>query len=147
MRYVDLSSLPWDKNGEILWKDCLNKEIPFVFDDISGTLKVEKVDLRNRKLEVSTGERKGWISFSKLYYSHIEKLFGASPRQFMYKKGQTVNGLFIFDELWENGQRAYRYQCTECGYQGVILQTKLKSGIGCTKKTSHKKAKRETSEQ
>lgn len=139
IKKVDLSNLKKDKSGEILWAESVGKTILFQFGEHSGELVICSYNARKNQVEVQFGELKARLGVTKICYCNLEKLFKTTAKKFLYEAGEVVNGLQLTEQIWIDKERAYTYRCTVCGYEGSVIQTRLKNGASCPAWQKHRR--------
>ena len=144
---LDLSMLPQDKNGNVLWKDCVGELIPFIYNNEVDYLKVVGYQSGRSCKQQVTLELNGRIRrfhVRDVYYGHIEPLIGVYTQQFLHDVGDVIgDGEYkVIEQIFivkrtkntENKQlqgkqerryRGYRVECLTCGKEHEVEQKKI----------------------
>lgn len=144
MRKVFLDDLPrwrfgkFKLNGEIDWKKSLNSIIPFIYDDVEGTLKIINYDGKHLYIKYNN-EEIFKIQTDNLKKCRLGIILKKITNEFKFNIGDKINDenstrdLIITNTFREKGYKYYKYKCNVCGWDnGKIDEYNLLKGIGCS---------------
>lgn len=135
--WIDLSSLPrmGGKEGKIYWSKCYNLDVDFVYEGISGTLRIIK-PLPNRKCLVLYNDKEMEVPNDTLHNCQLAYVIGIKTHEFKYQVGEIVNTkegqIKILkqyykqrlkkygDKTYETKRRCYDIECQVC--HGIIYE-------------------------
>lgn len=121
------------------WKASVGYDVEFVFDDISGVIKI--IDSHNSKLTVLYKGKECKISAANLKDAKISCVIGLKTSEFRYdighviideKRNLTITGQS--EKRTKRGQRQkwYNYTCNDCGWTGgEQVEHRLENGAMC----------------
>ena len=130
LHYIDFSNIPI-KNNKYDWKGSIGKEIPFSFNDIIGSLYIEKYTSKNHMgyLTVMYNNQKYDIRNINLLMGKISKI--VSFGKYHFEISQKVNNVVILKRKKEYRgnirRKFYKYLCKRCYYQGWIEESSLET--------------------
>ena len=123
------------------WKKCIGLEIPFIYDNINGKLKIVKYNSNNRKITIIYQGNQIDTDTNNLIKSKIRNILNNS-HNYKYQIGEIVNNLKILKQIkiqdGKHANRGYKYICLKDGYIGKITENHLFKGIGCPVCTNKK---------
>ena len=147
MRKVFLDDLPKKNKVHIDWKNCIGCEVPFVYDDIKGKIKiVGYVDSRDIYVQYLDHETYK-IPIVRFKNGNLGRPLGKITGDFKAEIGENFKddkrNLTITDREFRNGRgerdkntryKWYKYTCNKCGWtEGWIVEgALLTQGIGCS---------------
>lgn len=147
MRQVDCGVLPTIiKGGKecIDWSSSIGYTIPFVYDNISGSLLVLEYIKKGSMVRLKYNNEEWIIKTQSLKHSKIGGKLKKTSSDFKYNTGETFNDgkILIIDRQYrqkkdKNGYNSnmkyYKYKCLVCGWdEGWIDQYSLANGGGCS---------------
>lgn len=114
---INLDYLPKRKNGKIIWEKSIGMDIPFVYDDISGILKI--IDYKsNDEILFEYNGKKFWRNSSTITSGSIGNIIGKFNRDFLYNIGDVIHtkhsSLKILDRRMKK-RKEYYLKCLVCG--------------------------------
>lgn len=138
IKKVFVDSLPrWDKNGKYIncinWKQCIGKEVKFIYNSIKGSVKILEYNYPN--LIVLYNNKKHKIATSSFLQCRLGNIVGVIKKEYHYNVGDVIDTksgrIEIKKQIRYYGKRAYCYKCLIDGYEGVTNEYNLKRGSGC----------------
>jgi len=131
------------------WVNSIGIDVPFIFDDISGVIKITTYDSHKRLLGLKYGS-------SDIYYldvgcflnCNIMKCLNLISREYRYHKNEIVTtnnrDITIINSYNKNSgktvkqsKRYYQYKCNKDNYIGEISEQALENGCGCSVCSNH----------
>lgn len=114
---VNLDYLPKRKNGKIIWAESIGMDIPFVYDEVSGVIKILDYKNNNEILFGYNG-KEFWRNSSIITSKSIGNIVGKINRDFLYNIGDIIqtkhSSLKILDRRMGK-RKEYYLQCLVCG--------------------------------
>lgn len=151
---IDLSNLPQDNKGNVIWSKTIGEMIPFIYNSEVGYLKVVGFCKQQVTLELDGRIRRFHVR--DIYYNHIEPLIGVYTQKFLYEVGDVIGDYEVVEQIFisqqtentENKQlkgqqerryRGYLVKCSFCGKEYKIKQKIIINGVinmkcNCNKK-------------
>lgn len=135
---VDVSHLP-RKNNRIAWSDCVGYFVPFVCDNIVGSLSIDNYDKKSRNLTVTYDGFQNTIRTSTLLsgvglkYLTQKKVLSRDQKYYVGDRIETKTGTLLITKVKQtrSGEWVYHYKCEKCGYKGTMTKHKLWYHSGC----------------
>ena len=141
---IDLSGLPQDKKGNVLWSKSVGELVPFIYNNEVDYLKIVGFCKQQVTLELNGRVRKFHVR--DIYYNHIEELLGVYTQKFLYEVGERIGEYEVTQQVFltqktedtNNKQlkgkqeRKYRGYCVKCVFCGKEMQIKQKNIINGT---------------
>ena len=90
MRKVDLNGLELNKRNQIKWENSIGKTLSFIYEEVSGELKIVDYDYNTNKILVEYANNKKWIQPGDLKRCSIKNLIKYEPDRYKYKIGQHI---------------------------------------------------------
>ena len=130
-----LDDLPRNYKG-IIWKDCIGKEIRFIYNDINGSFKIT-----NYKKEILTIEYKGeehTIRRNHFIKGSIGRVIGVINKDYIVDIGDIITDnnrdiiIIDRDKRGKYNNRYYKYRCNKDGNEDWISERHLIADkVGC----------------
>lgn len=141
---IDLSGLPQDKKGNVLWSKSIGELIPFIYNNEVDYLKIVGFCKQQVTLELNGKVRRFHVR--DVYYGHIEPLIGVYTQKFLYEVGTLLGDYEVKEQVFINHQtevtetkylqgqqerryRGYLMKCVFCGKEYEIKQKNIISGV------------------
>lgn len=99
------------------WIESIGVTLPFIYDDISGIIKVNSV-IDNHHIEIVYNNQKVRIPTQSILHAHLGVLVGQTSNTQAYYVGDIINGKEILSKENKNGHVKYQYKCLKDGYIG-----------------------------
>lgn len=130
------NELSLSSNGNIIWKDCINKYFSIRYDNMIYRFKITKYDKTNRIVYFTDNTQEYHMYTSGLLKCNIGFIARLLTTEFKYSIGDIVNGYKILDAdriKKKNGKsyRAYKVQCIRDKYITTISEYELDRGYRC----------------
>lgn len=115
MREVYLDDLP-HRGNLICWNNSVGYNIPFVFEDIKGKLKIVSVNNKKKSVCVEYNGTPYNITTSKLIQAGLSRILGVNcgSRSGGFNIGDVFNNKEIVDITYKNKRRSYGFICKKC---------------------------------
>lgn len=128
--------LPLSSNGNIIWKDTVNKNFSIRYDGIIYNFTIRKYDKEKRIVYFTDNKQEYHMYTSGLIKCNIGFITGMLTTKFKYSVGDFVNGYKILDNKRikkKNGKtyRAYKVECVKDKYVTTVAESGLDRGDGC----------------
>lgn len=153
MRKVFLDDLPRHNGGEgngrgkkgtINWGECVGYTVPFIYDNITGHITIEKYDVNTRSLYIKyLDESVFTLKTPEFLKCKLGRLLGKYTDKFKVEVGTNLKDanrdLIITNQkyIYKSGKKYkyYNYKCNICGFDNgeasEVNLLKHKSGCGC----------------
>ncbi len=138
--FIDHNDIPKTINGRNDWRACVGKSIHFQYGDITGQLKIIDYNPKKTLLLVAYKGAVSKIYVAQLIKGQLGNIIGAINHNHAYRPGDIVHtksgNIKIIEQLIETDnkgwrQKAYRYQCLQCGHIGKKLEGSIRKHTGC----------------
>lgn len=151
---IDLSGLPQDKKGNVLWSKCVGELVPFIYNNEVDYLKIIGYCKQQVTIELDGKVRRFHVR--DIYYNHIEPLLGVYTQKFLYEIGDTLGDFRVVEQLFiehkteetqskyiqgkqQRKYRGYLVECVSCGKKYEVRQRNIVSNrinikCNCNKK-------------
>lgn len=145
MKKVFLEKLP-SANNKISWEKSIGEYVPFIYDDISGSIEIIEYNKNKQLLTIKYNKDTLKISTANFKKCCIGRILKKYTNEFKYEIGESIKDdkrdLIITDKEYRvrthtNGksninEKWYKYTCNKCGWtEGWIEENRLKRGSGC----------------
>lgn len=144
MRKVFLENLPKTKKT-IKWKECIGKNVNFIYDDINDTLKIIGYKIKNKMphLIIKYNNCKNDISINNFKKAELGKIIGKISFCYKYNIGDVITDIHsgkikilqqikIQNSIKDQSKcRGYKYKCLICGNIDTISESNLNKKTGC----------------
>ena len=117
------------------WSASVGYIVKFKYGSVFG--EIEIIDYRESYLFVKYLDKPVYKiftgSFMKASIKNLIKDF--PPKVFKFQKGMIFKNrqaLKIIDMKYQNKRKWYCYECLDCGFKGVIRETSIEKGTGCS---------------
>lgn len=141
---IDLSGLPQDKKGNVLWNKAVGEMVPFIHNDEVDYLKIVGYCKQQVTLELDKKVRRFHVR--DVYYGHIEPLVGVYTQRFLYEVGDRVGDYEVLEQIFitkqteetdskylqekqERKYRGYLVKCVFCNKEYQIRQKNINDGV------------------
>lgn len=138
VRKVFLDDLPRYHKG-VDWKNCIGKEVKFIYDNIEGKVKIIRYDNKNKKITVKYLDKDNF-EIPTVYFLNCK--LKSLLKDFKYEIGKELKDdkrdLIITDRGSRKDKRGcsykwYKYTCNKCGWtEGWVLEHNLKNSYCCS---------------
>lgn len=140
---LDLTNLPHDKQGNVIWQQCVGDLIPYLYDNEIGHIKIVGYCRQHVTLDLDGRVRKYHIR--DIYYNRIETLFDIYTHKFQFTEGDVVDnfrilkGIFIELKTEKTNNkllagelvrktRGYEIECLDCQKKYTVKQRNIIDG-------------------
>ena len=140
---LDLTNLPHDKQGNVIWQQCVGDLIPYLYDNEIGHIKIVGYCRQHVTLGLDGRVRKYHIR--DIYYNRIETLFDIYTHKFQFTEGDVVDnfrilkGIFIELKTEKTNNkllagelvrktRGYEIECLDCQKKYTVKQRNIIDG-------------------
>lgn len=139
MKKVFLEELPRNFKG-VIWKECVGRKIKFVYDEIEGYVEVVNFE-KGSLLTIKYKDRIKKMKSCDFIKCKLGVMLGVLSNDFLFDIGESVRDdgrSMIITDLkrikGNNGKskRCYEYKCDKCGYIGIMAESQLIRGVGCS---------------
>lgn len=135
MRKVFLDSLPKHYNGGVDWTKAIGEEVKFIYDDISGVIKIINID-KKQNLTVSYNGKNSTLKSYTFTSAKICRVIGKITTDYKFCVGDIVDThnskiQIISYERMKNNIKAYKYKCLKCGLIHKISEYDINKNVGC----------------
>lgn len=139
---VDLSNLPKnEKTGNIDWKNSIGCECDFIYNDITGRIKIHdyKKEKNGTYVMVSYKDNTKWINITSIRNGSLGNLLGAQTSDFKYQIGEKLktkqSDIIIISRYYkkvnDRNRKMYKCKCTQCNHEYDTQEIVLKNKSGC----------------
>ena len=115
--HIDLTHLPKQNNGKIIWGKCVGLSIPFVYGTVSGIIEILDYKNNNEILFGYNGKQ-SWKSSTTITGKSIGGIIGKFNRDFLYNIGDIIqtnhSSLKVLDRRVKK-RKEYYLKCLTCG--------------------------------
>lgn len=145
---IFLENLPHEssKRNRIIWSNSIGYKIYFIYDDISGYIKIIDYNKKTRLLTLEYNNYTFYILTCHLLKCKLGNMLNKYTNKFKIEIGQSFKdnkrNITIIDREYRNikhydkykkKDKWYKYHCNKCGWnEGWILESELLKGTGCS---------------
>lgn len=132
--WIDLSPLPkmGGKGDKVAWTKVNNVDVDFIYEGISGTLKIIK-PLPNRKCLVSYNDKEMEVHNDTLHDCQLAYVIGLKTHDFKYQVGEIVNTkegkIKILKQYYTHRPRKYNDKIKESSHKCYDIECLVCHGI------------------
>jgi len=136
IRKVFLELLP-HRGSFVNWKECIGREVDFIYDESKGIVRILDYNLRKHKVTIQYKDEVSTIMVSSFSEGKLCSVLGIKIQRYYYDIGNIIknsNGsLKILEQIRMNKKqdRGYNYECCNCHYTGTITEGNLRDDKGC----------------
>ena len=134
---------------KIDWEKCADYEVPFVYNNIKGKIKIIDCFRKNNRtyLKIKYKDNVDEINTDGLIRCQLGDILGLKTSKYKYSVGDiitdvTSGNLQILEQIrmknGKNTEKGYRYKCLICGNEDIITEGSLKQHMGCNVCSGHK---------
>lgn len=130
--WVDLSNIP--KKGKVLdWMSSVGAIIEFQYFNCKYVMSITQyIDCNHIWVSIE-GYNDTVMSTSSIMAGKFGRILGKRVHDFRYRVGEVVNNTLLITSAYRDGYaKYYNYKCLVDGYEGHILETNIRKGIGCS---------------
>lgn len=136
---IDLSNLKHDKKGNVIWKECIDELVPFMYNNEIDFFRIVSYGRQHVTLEYNGRVRNFHIA--SIYSNHIEPLLDIYNWKFLYDVGDILGNYKILEQIFietsvmeskneftkslKKKTRGYKVECMKCGKQYEVKQKSI----------------------
>lgn len=130
--WVDLSNIP--KKGKVFdWMNAVGATIELRYSDCNYVIRITKYIDYNHIWVSLDGYTDTVMSSSSIIAGKFGRILGKRVHDFRYRVGEVVNNTLLITSTYREGyKKCYNYKCLVDGYEGHILESNLRKGVGCS---------------
>lgn len=137
MRKVYLDKLPKSSSAKyIKWKDSIGLDVDFIYDDISGNIKITNYNEKTKTIYTLYNDFNSNIKVKNFVAGNLKKILGKNDFKYEIdeiikdKNGKTKK---IVKRFRKNGTgvKLYECLCLNCNHTFTVDESRIDRGIGC----------------